>query len=145
MPVPGSRMRALLKQTDAIPTPRRFGRVARTEGLPVDMTGAAGAISLAREVKLSNGSGKKISSEVRLDRSATWTGNAAMPARICCQPRPFAAAPWPFLKRALATVDAAIRLNSQQRSSHKRKANVRACRMGMALVEIMSEGKGRIV
>ena len=56
-------MRVLLKQTNAIPTLRRFGRVARTEGLLVNMTGA-GAISLTREVKLSNGSGKKISSEV---------------------------------------------------------------------------------
>jgi len=57
-------MRALLKEIDAIPTLRRFGRVARIEGLLVEVTGAAGAISLGGQVQLSNGSGKKISCEV---------------------------------------------------------------------------------
>jgi flagellum-specific ATP synthase len=57
-------MRALLKEIDAIPTLRRFGRVARIEGLLVEVTGAAGAISLGGQVKLSSGSGKQISCEV---------------------------------------------------------------------------------
>ncbi len=57
-------MRALIKEIDAIPTLRRFGRVARIEGLLVEVTGAAGAISLGGQVKLSSGSGKQISCEV---------------------------------------------------------------------------------
>jgi len=57
-------MRALLKEIDAIPTLRRFGRVARIEGLLVEVTGAGGAISLGGQVKLSSGSGKQISCEV---------------------------------------------------------------------------------
>jgi flagellum-specific ATP synthase len=57
-------MQALLKEIDAIPTLRRFGRVARIEGLLVEVTGAAGAISLGGQVKLSSGSGKQISCEV---------------------------------------------------------------------------------
>jgi flagellum-specific ATP synthase len=57
-------MLALLKEIDAIPTLRRFGRVARIEGLLVEVTGAAGAISLGGQVKLSGGSGKQISCEV---------------------------------------------------------------------------------
>jgi flagellum-specific ATP synthase len=57
-------MRALLKEIDAIPTLRRFGRVARIEGLLVEVTGAAGAISLGGQVRLSGGSGKQISCEV---------------------------------------------------------------------------------
>ena len=57
-------MHALLKEIDAIPTLRRFGRVARIEGLLVEVTGAAGAISLGGQVKLSGGSGKQISCEV---------------------------------------------------------------------------------
>jgi len=57
-------MRALLKEIDAIPTLRRFGRVARIEGLLVEVTGAAGAISLGGQVKLTGGSGKEIPCEV---------------------------------------------------------------------------------
>ncbi|HWA90484.1 MAG TPA: flagellar protein export ATPase FliI [Rhizomicrobium sp.] len=57
-------MRALLKEIDAIPTLRRFGRVARIEGLLVEVTGAAGAISLGGQLKLTGGSGKKIPCEV---------------------------------------------------------------------------------
>jgi len=57
-------MQALLKEIDGIPTLRRFGRVARIEGLLVEVTGAAGAISLGGQVKLSSGSGKQISCEV---------------------------------------------------------------------------------
>jgi flagellum-specific ATP synthase len=57
-------MHALLKEIDAIPTLRRFGRVARIEGLLVEVTGAAGAISLGAQVRLSGGSSKQISCEV---------------------------------------------------------------------------------
>ncbi len=57
-------MHALLKEIDAIPTVTRFGRVARIEGLLVEVTGAAGAISLGGQVKLTGGSGKQISCEV---------------------------------------------------------------------------------
>src|SRR5882757_6866145 len=57
-------MHALLKEIAAIPAVRRFGRVARLEGLLVEVTGAAGAISLGGQVRLSTGSGKVISSEV---------------------------------------------------------------------------------
>lgn len=57
-------MRALLKEIDAVPTLRRFGRVARIEGLLVEVTGAAGAISLGGQIKLSSGSGKQIPCEV---------------------------------------------------------------------------------
>ncbi len=57
-------MHALLKEIADIPAVRRFGRVARLEGLLVEVTGAAGAISLGGQVRLSTGSGKTISSEV---------------------------------------------------------------------------------
>jgi flagellum-specific ATP synthase len=57
-------MRALLKEIDAIPTLRRFGRVARIEGLLVEVTGAAGAISLGGQLRLSAGAGKQIPCEV---------------------------------------------------------------------------------
>jgi flagellum-specific ATP synthase len=57
-------MHALLKDISAIPTVRRFGRVARIEGLLVEVTGAAGAISLGGQVRLTSGSGRKISCEV---------------------------------------------------------------------------------
>jgi flagellum-specific ATP synthase len=57
-------MRALLKDIEAIPALRRFGRVARIEGLLVEVTGAAGAISLGGQVRLSSSNGKQISCEV---------------------------------------------------------------------------------
>ncbi|HEY4942865.1 MAG TPA: flagellar protein export ATPase FliI [Rhizomicrobium sp.] len=57
-------MHALLKEIADIPAVRRFGRVARLEGLLVEVTGAAGAISLGGQVRLSTGSGKTITSEV---------------------------------------------------------------------------------
>src|SRR6202012_3001201 len=60
----GRRMHALLKEIDAIPTSRRFGRVARIEGLLVEVTGAAGAISIGGQGRLTSGSGKQISCEV---------------------------------------------------------------------------------
>jgi flagellum-specific ATP synthase len=57
-------MQALLKEIEAIPSLRRFGRVARIEGLLVEVTGAAGAISLGGQVRLTNGKGKQIPCEV---------------------------------------------------------------------------------
>ncbi|MEJ0028199.1 MAG: flagellar protein export ATPase FliI [Rhizomicrobium sp.] len=57
-------MHALLKDIAAITPVRRFGRVARIEGLLVEITGAAGAISLGGQVRLTSGSGKQIPCEV---------------------------------------------------------------------------------
>ena len=57
-------MHALLKEIAAVPTVRRFGRVARLEGLLVEVTGAAGAISLGGQVRLSAGPNKIIPCEV---------------------------------------------------------------------------------
>ena len=57
-------MRALLKDIEAVPALRRFGRVARIEGLLVEVTGAAGAICLGGQVRLSSSSGKQIPCEV---------------------------------------------------------------------------------
>jgi flagellum-specific ATP synthase len=57
-------MRALLKEIEALPGQTRFGRVARIEGLGVEITGAVGAVTLGGQVRLSLGNGKKISCEV---------------------------------------------------------------------------------
>ncbi len=57
-------MRALLKEIEGIPALTRFGRVARIEGLAVEVTGAQGAVSLGGQVRLSAGKDKKITSEV---------------------------------------------------------------------------------
>ncbi|MBV8976568.1 MAG: flagellar protein export ATPase FliI [Alphaproteobacteria bacterium] len=57
-------MRALIQEIDAVPRLTRFGRVARIEGLLVEVTGAAGAISLGAQLRLSGGAGKQISCEV---------------------------------------------------------------------------------
>ncbi|HEY2069091.1 MAG TPA: flagellar protein export ATPase FliI [Rhizomicrobium sp.] len=57
-------MHALLKDIDALPTLRRFGRVARIEGLSVEVTGAAGAISLGGQLRLTASNGKTIPCEV---------------------------------------------------------------------------------
>jgi flagellum-specific ATP synthase len=57
-------MRALLKEIEAIPALTRFGRVARIEGLGVEVTGAQGAVSLGGQVRVSVGNNKKISCEV---------------------------------------------------------------------------------
>jgi hypothetical protein len=54
-------MRALPKDIDAIPAPSRLGRAARKKGPPIKATGAAGAINLGGQVKLSRCSGRKIS------------------------------------------------------------------------------------
>src|SRR6201994_1763051 len=57
-------MRALLKDIEAVPSLTRFGRVARIEGLAVEVTGAVGAVSLGGQVRLTIGNNKKISCEV---------------------------------------------------------------------------------
>ena len=57
-------MRNLHKEIEAIPALRRFGRVARIEGLLVEVTGAAGAISLGGQVRLTPSFGKSIPCEV---------------------------------------------------------------------------------
>jgi len=57
-------MLALLKDIEAIPTLTRFGRVARIEGLAVEITGAQGAVSLGGQCRISIGKDKKISCEV---------------------------------------------------------------------------------
>ncbi len=57
-------MLALLKEIEAIPPLRRFGRVARIEGLSVEITGAAGAISLGGQVRISTSQGRHIPCEV---------------------------------------------------------------------------------
>jgi len=57
-------MRALLKDIEAIPTLTRFGRVARIEGLAVEITGAQGAVSLGGQCRITIGNNKKIPCEV---------------------------------------------------------------------------------
>jgi flagellum-specific ATP synthase len=57
-------MHALLKEIEAVPVLRRFGRVSRIEGLLVEVTGAAGAISLGGQVRLTSSNGKQIPCEV---------------------------------------------------------------------------------
>src|SRR3978361_1682680 len=57
-------MRALLKEIEAIPTLTRFGRVARIEGLCVEVTGAQGAVSLGGQCHISIGNKRKIPCEV---------------------------------------------------------------------------------
>jgi flagellum-specific ATP synthase len=47
-----------------MPTLRRFGRVARIEGQLVEVTGAAGAIGLGGQVRLTGSNGKQIPCEV---------------------------------------------------------------------------------
>ncbi|HXS07233.1 MAG TPA: flagellar protein export ATPase FliI [Rhizomicrobium sp.] len=57
-------MRALIKEIEAVPTLTRFGRVARIEGLGVEITGAVGAVTLGGQVRLNLGNNKRISCEV---------------------------------------------------------------------------------
>jgi flagellum-specific ATP synthase len=57
-------MRALLKEIEAIPSLTRFGRVARIEGLCVEVTGAQGAVSLGGQCRISIGNNRKIPCEV---------------------------------------------------------------------------------
>ena len=46
-------MQALLNDIEAIPLLTRFGRVARIEGLAVEITGAQGAVSLGGQCRIS--------------------------------------------------------------------------------------------
>src|ERR1700761_7529139 len=57
-------MRALLKDIEAVPTLTRFGRVARIEGLAVEITGAQGAVSLGGQCRITIGNNRKIPCEV---------------------------------------------------------------------------------
>jgi flagellum-specific ATP synthase len=57
-------MRALLSDIEAVPTLTRFGRVARIEGLAVEVTGAQGAVSLGGQCRITIGNNKKIPCEV---------------------------------------------------------------------------------
>jgi flagellum-specific ATP synthase len=57
-------MRALLTDIEAIPVLTRFGRVARIEGLAVEVTGAQGAVSLGGQCRISIGKNKTIPCEV---------------------------------------------------------------------------------
>src|SRR5471032_100430 len=59
-----TQMHALLKEIEAIPTLTRFGRVARIEGLIVEVTGAQGAVSLGGQCRISIGIDRKIHCEV---------------------------------------------------------------------------------
>ncbi|HEY2008134.1 MAG TPA: flagellar protein export ATPase FliI [Rhizomicrobium sp.] len=57
-------MRALLKDIEAVSTLCRFGRVARIEGLAVEVTGAQGAVSLGGQCQITIGINGKIPCEV---------------------------------------------------------------------------------
>ncbi|MEY4966543.1 MAG: Flagellum-specific synthase [Pseudomonadota bacterium] len=57
-------MRALLKEIDGISTLTRFGRVARIEGLAVEVTGAQGAVSLGGQCRITLRNNTKIPCEV---------------------------------------------------------------------------------
>ncbi len=57
-------MRALLKEIEAVSTLTRFGRVARIEGLGVEVTGALGAVSLGGQCRITIGNNRKIPCEV---------------------------------------------------------------------------------
>ncbi len=57
-------MRALLREIETVVPLTRFGRVARIEGLGVEITGALGAVRLGGQVHLSTGNNNTISCEV---------------------------------------------------------------------------------
>src|SRR5215475_1451643 len=57
-------MHALIQDIEAVPALTRFGRVARIEGLAVEVTGAQGAVSLGGQCRITIGNNKKISCEV---------------------------------------------------------------------------------
>lgn len=57
-------MQDLCKDIQAIPGLRRFGRVARIEGLLVEVTGAVGGISLGGQLRLTSSGGSEIPCEV---------------------------------------------------------------------------------
>src|SRR5262249_39268312 len=60
----GHFVNALLDAIDSAPRLTRFGRVARLEGLLVEVTGAQGATSLGARVNLASGRGDTIPCEV---------------------------------------------------------------------------------
>src|ERR1700742_308698 len=57
-------MHALIQDIEAVPALTRFGRVARIEGLCVEVTGAQGAVSLGGQCSVTIGNNKKIPCEV---------------------------------------------------------------------------------
>jgi flagellum-specific ATP synthase len=57
-------MRALIQDIENVPILTRFGRVARIEGLAVEVTGAQGAVSLGGQCRITIGKDKKIPCEV---------------------------------------------------------------------------------
>jgi flagellum-specific ATP synthase len=57
-------MNALVREIAAVPRLRRFGRVARIEGLLVEVTGAAGAISMGGQARVYAADGEQIRCEV---------------------------------------------------------------------------------
>lgn len=57
-------MRALLRDIEAIPALIRYGRVARIEGLAVEVTGALGAVSLGGQCRITIANNRKIPCEV---------------------------------------------------------------------------------
>src|ERR1700748_1608129 len=57
-------MPALIQDIEAVPALTRFGRVARIEGLAVEVTGAQGAVSLGGQCWISIGHNRKIPCEV---------------------------------------------------------------------------------
>ena len=57
-------MRALLKDIETVSPLTRYGRVARIEGLGVEVTGAQGAVRLGSQVHLTIRNNKRISCEV---------------------------------------------------------------------------------
>lgn len=57
-------MHALIEDIEAVPGLIRFGRVARIEGLAVEVTGAQGAVSLGGQCLITTGKDKKIRCEV---------------------------------------------------------------------------------
>lgn len=59
----GQKMQALLKEIETVPVLRRFGPVARIEGLVIEVTGPAGAVGLGGQVRLSRFKGKRIPCE----------------------------------------------------------------------------------
>jgi flagellum-specific ATP synthase len=57
-------MRALIQDIENVPVLTRFGRVARIEGLAVEVTGAQGAVRLGGQCRITIGKDKKIPCEV---------------------------------------------------------------------------------
>ena len=57
-------MQALIESVKALPRHTRFGRVARLEGLLVEVTGASGAIGLGGRVRVVSGNGTQTACEV---------------------------------------------------------------------------------